>query len=121
MAVGAADPGGLRSTAGTAGPNDNDAAAIPEQSVDRKARLVLGKAPAYPVSARSDGVEGDVDLELVVDRAGQVENARVLRGIGHGLDESASHAARQFRFAPATKGGRPVRVRMGWSMQFRLQ
>jgi protein TonB len=62
-----------------------------------------------------------VQLELVVGLSGAVESARVVRGIGHGLDESALRAARQFRFAPATKSGQTVRVRMGWSVQFRLQ
>lgn len=68
-----------------------------------------------------DGVEGTVHLELVVGVSGSVESARLVRGVGYGLDEAALRAARRFRFAAATKGGRPVRVRMGWSMQFRLQ
>jgi len=94
---------------------------LAEQDVDGRARLVRGVAPAYPASARADGVEGDVRLELVVGLAGSVESARVTRGVGHGLDEAALRAVNQFRFAPATQGGHAVRVRMGWSMQFRLQ
>jgi len=62
-----------------------------------------------------------VRLELVVGTSGAVESARVVRGIGHGLDEAALRAVRRFRFAPATKAGHPVRVRMGWSVQFRLR
>ena len=49
--------------------------------------------PAYPDSARADGVEGDVRLELVVDVSGVVESAGVVRGVGHGLDESALRVA----------------------------
>ena len=70
---------------------------------------------------KRDGVEGDVHLELIVGVAGGVESAHVVRGVGRGLDEAALGAVRQFRFAPATKDGHAVRVRMGWSMQFRLQ
>jgi protein TonB len=66
-------------------------------------------------------VEGDVGLELVVGVSGAVESARIVHAVGHGLDESALRAVREYRFAPATKAGRAVRVRMGWSMQFRLQ
>jgi|HubBroStandDraft_1064217.scaffolds.fasta_scaffold51125_2 TonB family protein len=102
-------------------PRDDDVAPIPEQAVDGQARLVRGVAPAYPDTARADGLEGDVHLELVVGTSGAVENASVTRGMGKGLDEAALSAARQFRFAPATKAGRPVRVRMSWSMQFRLR
>ena len=102
-------------------PTYDSGAPVPEQAVDGRARLVRGLAPAYPDSARADGVEGDVRLELVVDVSGAVESARVVRGVGHGLDESALRVARQFRFAPATKGGHPVSVRMAWSVQFRLQ
>ena len=56
-----------------------------------------------------------------VEPSGEVESARVVRGMGHGLDEAALGAARGFRFSPAMKAGRPVHVRMGWSVQFRLQ
>ncbi len=99
----------------------DDLAPLPEETVDTQARLVRGIAPSYPDAARAGGVEGDIRLELVVGVAGNVESARVLRGVGHGLDDSALRAARQFQFAPATKAGHTVRVRMGWSIQFRLQ
>jgi TonB family protein len=101
--------------------HDDGAAPIPEQAVDARARLERGAIPTYPEAARADGVEGDVRLELVVGISGLVESARVVRGVGHGLDESALRAAREFRFAPASMGGYPVRVRMGWSIQFRLR
>jgi protein TonB len=123
IAIGAAanDANGVVSPAGAAAPREDDAAPIPEQSVDGQARLVRGLAPTYPDGARADGVEGDVRLELVVGLSGAVESARVVRGVGHGLDDAALRAVQQFRFAPATKAGRAVRVRMGWSMQFRLR
>jgi TonB family protein len=124
IAIGAtgADSFGNVAAAATAAP---EAASPPpvfaEQRVDTPARLVRGLAPSYPAGARANGVEGDVGLELVVDDDGIVESARVVRSVGQGLDQSALQAIRQFRFAPATKDGHPVHVRMGWSMQFRLQ
>lgn len=92
-----------------------------ERAVDIPARLSHGEPPAYPAAARADGLEGDVLLELVVSRLGEVESARVPRPVGHGLDEAAVAAARRFRFAPAVKEGQPVRVRVSWTMQFRLR
>ena len=118
------DAHGAVSSAGTApshNPGPESREPLTPEAVDGQARLVLGLAPSYPDGARAEGVEGDVQLELVVGLSGAVESARVVRGIGHGLDESALRAVRQFRFAPATKAGRPVRVRMAWSVQFRLQ
>jgi protein TonB len=94
---------------------------LPEAAVDGKARLLRGVAPAYPAQARAEGVEGTVDLELVVDAAGSLERARVVRGVGHGLDDAALAAVRAFRFTPATKGGHPVRARIGWSIAFRFR
>jgi protein TonB len=116
------DAHGSVSPEGTAAPHDHDGAqVIPEQLVGTPARLVRGLAPSYPAEARADGVEGDVHLELVVGDDGAVDSARVVRGVGHGLEQAALTAVRQFRFAPATKDGHAVHVRMAWSMQFRLR
>jgi protein TonB len=121
IAIGAAgDAFGVVSPSGTGLPSNDGSAAIPEASVDAKARLVRGLAPAYPDAQRADGVQGDVRLELVVGVSGAVESARVIRGVV-GLDDAALRAVREFRFAPATKEGRAVPVRMIWSMQFRLR
>jgi TonB family protein len=115
--------GGIASTAAApaAGQADGDgSAALPEPSVDTPARLVRGTTPSYPSEARALGVEAEVMLELVVSAAGVVEDVRVARGAGHGLDDAAVRAARLFRFSPAVKEGRAVRVRMTWSVEFRL-
>jgi protein TonB len=119
--AGAADGHGAAGAQGIASAPVADASPVSESTVDSRARLVRGVAPSYPSPARAEGVEGSVRLELVVSPSGSVESARVLRGIGHGLDEAALDAARRFAFAPAIKAGRAVRVRMGWSVEFRLQ
>ncbi len=113
--------GAVTSSPAAATTHDEPREPLAESAVDRPARLVRGLAPSYPEAARAAGVEGDVRLEIVVDASGAVESARVLSGMGRGLDEAALAAMRQFRFAPATLAGRAVRVRMRWSMQFRLQ
>jgi len=33
---------------------------------------------------------------------------RIVRGLGHGLDEAAVRAAQQIRFKPARRDGQPV-------------
>jgi periplasmic protein TonB len=121
IGTGASDAHGPVSSSGVAPSHEDRAAPMSEQEVDGPARLARSVVPPYPASARAEGVEGDVRLELVVGPSGAVESARVVRGVGHGLDEAALLAVREFRFAPATKAGSTVRVRMGWSMAFRLQ
>ena len=90
-------------------------------SVQVAARLVQSVTAAYPTHARADEIEGDVEVEIVVDREGRVLEARVTRPAGHGLDEAALSAVRAYRFSPAQRAGRAVRVRMPWSIQFRLR
>jgi TonB family protein len=116
-AGGRAVSGSARSDVAQAGDPEG---ALPERAVDKPARLVRGETPAYPSEARAEGVEADVKLELVVSPSGTVDDVRVVRRAGHGLDEAAAVAARQFRFAPAVKDGRAVRVRMSWAVEFRL-
>lgn len=100
--------------------NDTPGPALSEQTVDTKAHLVHGHPPAYPEAAREAGLEGDVMLEIVVGVSGAVETARVVHGMGHDLDEAAVRAVKQYSFAPASKAGKPARVRMYWPVQFRL-
>jgi TonB family protein len=109
-------------TAASAGGSGDDdgSSTLAEKSVDTPARLQRGAAPNYPSEARAEGVEAEVKLELVVSATGVVENVRVVRRAGHGLDDAAVVAARQFRFSPAVKQGHAVRVRMSWSVEFRL-
>ena len=83
--------------------------------------LVSRVFPIYPADARSEEVEADVPLEIVVDKSGKVVSARALSHVGYGFDESAISAIRQYRFSPAGRAGHAVAVRMPWTMQFRLK
>lgn len=67
----------------------------------------------YPRAALEAGVQGKVVLLLSVDEKGHVTKARVLRGLGHGLDEAAVDAVKQFTFSPGTVDGRagPMEIR----------
>lgn len=73
-----------------------------------KPRRKLVSTPAFPAAAREAGVEGVVRVEVSVGVDGSVTSARVLAGLGHGLDEAALEAARRASFDPATRCGKPV-------------
>ena len=63
--------------------------------------------PIYTEEARKLHVEGEVLLEVMFGAAGDIRVQRIVRGLGHGLDESAQRAAQQVRFSPAKRDGRP--------------
>jgi len=116
----AATPSFVAAHGGGAARRGGDDAPVSEDAVSGPARLSRGDAPRYPESARRQGVEADVPLEIVVSSAGVVEEARALSRPGYGLDEAAIAAVKRYRFRPAMRDGSAVRVRMRWVMQFRL-
>lgn len=71
--------------------------------------VILSKPnPVYSDEARKLGIEGEVLVEVVFRASGQVQTVRVVKGLGHGLDEAALHAAEQIRFKPALQEGQAV-------------
>lgn len=64
--------------------------------------------PVYTDEARSLKLEGEVLLEVSFSATGSLHVNRVVRGLGHGLDEAAIAAANKIRFKPALRGGQPV-------------
>jgi TonB family protein len=64
--------------------------------------------PVYTEEARQLKLEGEVLLEIMFGANGQLHVNRVVRGMGHGLDESAINAANKMRFRPAMRNGQPV-------------
>ncbi len=64
--------------------------------------------PVYTDEARSLKLEGEVLLEMTFYANGTLRVNRVVRGLGHGLDEAATTAANKIRFKPALRNGQPV-------------
>lgn len=64
--------------------------------------------PVYTEEARQLKLEGEVLLEVLFTADGHLQVQRVVRGLGHGLDEAAVNAANKIRFKPATRNGQPV-------------
>lgn len=64
--------------------------------------------PAYTDEARSLKLEGEVLLEVMFNASGTLHVNRVVRGLGHGLDENAIAAANKIRFKPAMRYGQPM-------------
>jgi len=64
--------------------------------------------PVYTDEARQLKLEGEVLLEVSFASNGSLHVNRVVRGLGHGLDEAAVAAANKIRFKPALRLGQPV-------------
>ena len=88
-----------------------------------KPELVNRVNPTYPNAARMKRVEGTVILSLLVSENGDVANVKVLRGAGgsSGLNEAAVSSARKWKFRPAVKEGKRVRVWVTYPIVFKLQ
>jgi TonB family protein len=81
---------------------------------------VAAEAP-YPEEAKRAGLEGAVELELVIGLDGHVTKASVVRSAGHGFDEAALAAGESFVFRPALRGGKPVVAKIRYTYSFRLE
>jgi TonB family protein len=64
--------------------------------------------PVYTDDARNLKLEGEVLLEVSFSASGTLHVNRVVRGLGHGLDEAAVAAANKIRFKPASRSGAPI-------------
>jgi TonB family protein len=71
------------------------------------AEIISKPVPNYTPEARAQRIEGEVLLEVVFEASGTLRVIRVVRGLGHGLDEAATRAAEQIRFKPALRDGQP--------------
>jgi len=76
--------------------------------------------PEYTAEGRSLRIEGDVVIDLVFLANGTIQINKVVSGLGHGLDESATRAAQQIKFKPAKREGEPVDFPARVRIEFRL-
>jgi len=76
--------------------------------VQKRARLLNAPAAAYPDEARVAKAKGEVRLRLVLAADGKVKNIFPMKSLPYGLTDAAMNAARQIKFTPAIRDGRPV-------------
>jgi protein TonB len=98
------------------------APAAADECIDppKKPKVVSINQPAYTTEAREAQIAGKVRIEVTVDATGKVSGARVLEGLGHGLDEAALAAARGATFEPGTKCGKPTSATFVIAIRFAL-
>ena len=70
---------------------------------------LVQKAPQWRPSSQESGQEYRGVLRLVIDRSGAVVSATMPEGARPAYDQALMRAARDWKFQPAQKQGRPVR------------
>ena len=76
--------------------------------------------PEYSEEGRAAGLQGTVVVQVVIGPKGVARDARILRGLGLGLDEQAIEAISQWQFKPGVKDGQAVPVAATIEVHWRL-
>jgi protein TonB len=76
--------------------------------------------PAYPYAMSQAGISGEVVVEFVINEAGNVIDARVVRSSHPEFESPAVQAVLKWKFKPGRKDGRAVKVRASQLLAFNL-
>jgi len=95
---------------------------LSEDLVDDPPRALVSPQPRYPASAQSKGVEGSVDMKVLIDKQGAVQQVIVTASQPPGVfDQAAVTAVRRWRFTPASFQGDKVMVWARQRLTFELE
>lgn len=76
----------------------------------------------YPAEAEKNDVQGRVIVTFVVEKDGEVSNAKVVKSVNPALDAEALRVINAMpKWTPGMQGGEPVRVKYTVPVTFRLQ
>ncbi len=84
-----------------------------------EASLLLRVQPIYPPLARQARIQGTVELQAIIGKAGTIENLVVVRGHPM-LVKSAMEAVRQWRYRPYLLNNEPIEVETEITVNFVL-
>jgi TonB family protein len=76
--------------------------------------------PLYDEAARAAKYQGTIELSVVVTSDGRSDSILVLKGAPFLLNKQAIEAVEKWKFKPAEKGGKPVRVRVPIEITLRV-
>lgn len=76
----------------------------------------------YPSFSKRIGEEGNVQMRIQIDEAGNVQNVQVIDSSGSPrLDKAATELAARVRFKPHTQNGVPIKVTAKIGVKFKLK
>lgn len=98
-----------------------EAAAYQGGMQEMKKYLIGSLTGKYTKEAIDAGVSGKVVLEFVIEKDGSISEVKVLKGLGHGLDEVAIEAIQNMpAWQPAKQNQLPVRMKKQLAIPFQL-
>ncbi len=81
----------------------------------------LKKNIGYPQLAKEIGLSGIVYVQFVVSKEGRIEHAKIVRGVGGGLDQEALRVVNLMPpWKPGKHNGKPVAVNFTLPIKFQL-
>ncbi len=83
-------------------------------------KLIHYVEPNFSSSSNEAFVEGVVKISAVITKDGDPTKLKVTSGLNTEEDKTAIEAVKQWRFAPGTKKGGPVNVRVTVEVMFHL-
>jgi len=102
--------------------NNTEAAAMTSAVQEARPLYRLNPSPRYPTVARRRGLQGDVVLEVLIDRHGNVGDLRVWKSSGHPiLDRAAMDSVKKWSFVPGMRGKEPLKMWVRIPIQFKLK
>lgn len=105
-----ASPGTQEVPDNVTSPEGSEAKPIRVKGTVAESNLTTKVQPIYPVQAKTDRVQGTVELEITVTKDGVPAELRVVRSPSDELSESALEAVRQWRYRPTLLNGSPVEI-----------
>lgn len=78
------------------------------------------KKVSYPDMAIKTRTEGKVYLLAFVNESGEVDDVKVVKGIGAGCDEAAISAVKRTKFSPGVDKGVNVKTKLALAIQFKI-
>lgn len=108
-------------TAMPSGPAFGEGAVLPCGGAVTLPRVVSETKPQYTSTAMRAGVQGTVEMEVVIGIDGNVSDARVFGPLDPELDEQALKAVKEWKFVPGTVNGTPAAVLVNIEMTFTLR
>jgi len=93
---------------------------IPFYRVEKRPEFLQKANLEYPSQAKRQKVEGTVILEADIDSKGNIVQVRTIKAAGFGFEEAATTMLNSSTFSPAIMDGRPVGVRMRFTIKFEI-
>ena len=81
--------------------------------------LIYRVDPDYPAMARAGHVQGEVVLEVTIDKTGNISRATVVKGPTL-LVDAALAAVKQWKYRPYVQDGNPIEVESTVTVRFHL-